>query len=138
MEQIAQRFFHPAEADAVLATARRRANDAFLRCWTAKEAVLKAYGTGIAASLDAFQVPLAESYEGWVDLSALPSSNRDSRCWLQRLSPCNDYVAAAAFMGSERLRALLCVFSLSGAHARASKSASKSRWFIAQLADPQS
>jgi 4'-phosphopantetheinyl transferase len=103
MEQIAQRFFHPAEADAVLTTPAYARNDAFLRCWTAKEAVLKAYGTGIAASLDAFQVPLAESHTGWVDLSALPSSDRGSRCWLQRLSPCNEYVAAAAFMGSERL-----------------------------------
>jgi 4'-phosphopantetheinyl transferase len=103
MEQIAQRFFHPAEANAVLATTAVARNDAFLRCWTAKEAVLKAYGTGISASLDAFQVPLAESYEGWVDLSGLPSSNRNSRCWLQRLSPCNDYVSAAAFMRSERL-----------------------------------
>ena len=103
MEQIAQRFFHPAETNAVLAAPTKTRNDVFLRCWTAKEAVLKACGTGITASLDAFQVPLAESYEGWVDLSALPGSNRGSRCWLQRLSPCDGYVAAAAVMGSERL-----------------------------------
>jgi 4'-phosphopantetheinyl transferase len=102
LENIAQRFFHPAEAEAVLTVANDMRNDAFLRCWTAKEAVLKAYGTGIADSLDAFHVPLADSFEGWVDLSDLPKPDKGTRCWLQRLSPCDDYIAAAAFMGSER------------------------------------
>jgi 4'-phosphopantetheinyl transferase len=102
LEHIARRFFHPAEAAAVLATDAAARNEAFLRCWTAKEAVLKAYGTGIADSLDAFQVPLTESFEGWIDLSALPKPDKGSQCWLRRISPCDDYVAAAAFMGSQR------------------------------------
>jgi 4'-phosphopantetheinyl transferase len=110
LEHIARRFFHPAEAAAVLATAEDARNDAFLRCWTAKEAVLKAYGTGIAESLDAFQVPLSESFEGWVELSDLPNPDKGSRCWLRRISPCDDYVAAAAFMGTQR-RVLCFTFS---------------------------
>lgn len=43
---IARRFFHPAEA-ASIAT-----EDEFLRHWTAKEAMLKLAGTGLAGGLD--------------------------------------------------------------------------------------
>src|SRR5690348_1383971 len=42
LEQIARRFFHPSETSDVLATPERSRNLAFLRCWTGKEAVLKA------------------------------------------------------------------------------------------------
>jgi 4'-phosphopantetheinyl transferase len=97
LEQIARRFFHPAEVDAVLAAAPDVRSRAFLRCWTAKEAVLKAYGSGIAGSLDAFQVPLAESYEGPINLSAMPKVQEGLQCWLQRLVPCDGYIAALAF-----------------------------------------
>jgi 4'-phosphopantetheinyl transferase len=102
LENIAQRYFHPAEVEAVLATAKDSRSDAFLRCWTAKEAALKAYGTGIVESLNAFNVPLARSFEGWIELSALREAASDSRCWLERIAPCDGYVAAAAFMGEKR------------------------------------
>jgi 4'-phosphopantetheinyl transferase len=108
LEQIARRFFHPAEVDAVLAAAP---DAAFLRCWTAKEAVLKAYGTGIAGSLDAFQVPLADSFEGWIDLSGMQKFQQGSQCWLQRFTPCNGYVAAVAFAGARR-RTVCHTFSI--------------------------
>jgi 4'-phosphopantetheinyl transferase len=99
VEQIARRFFHPSEVDAVMAAQPNARNDVFLRCWTAKEAVLKAYGTGIAGSLDAFRVPPDDSFEGWVDLSAMPNLTKDSLCWLRRLLPGNGFVAAVAFVG---------------------------------------
>ena len=102
LDQLARRYFHPAEIEAVLATASDARNDAFMRCWTGKEAVLKAHGVGIAGSLDAFQVPLAESFEGWIDLSALPKVGNTSQCWLQRLVPRDDYVAAIALLGGQR------------------------------------
>src|SRR5262249_31494602 len=44
LDQIASRYFHRAEAAAVTATPATERVDAFLRCWTAKEAVLKAHG----------------------------------------------------------------------------------------------
>jgi len=53
---IAQRFFAPDEVDEL-----RRADDplrAFFRCWTAKEAYLKARGEGITLPLDWFAVSL--------------------------------------------------------------------------------
>jgi 4'-phosphopantetheinyl transferase len=103
LERIAQRYFHPAEVEDVLNTANDQRNAAFLRCWTAKEAVLKAYGTGITESLDAFRVPLSAGFEGWIDLAALPKLGHGSRqCWLTRLAPCDEYVAAVASMDGER------------------------------------
>jgi 4'-phosphopantetheinyl transferase len=52
--ELAQRFFHPAEA-AWLAGLSEDARDmAFIRLWCAKEAVLKAHGRGIAFGLHKF------------------------------------------------------------------------------------
>ena len=48
---LARRFFHPDEAAAI---AGRR--DAFFRCWTRKEAVVKALGRGLSHPLDSFAV----------------------------------------------------------------------------------
>lgn len=48
---LAARFFHPEEAAAI---GDRR--DAFFRCWTRKEAVVKALGHGLSHPLDGFVV----------------------------------------------------------------------------------
>jgi 4'-phosphopantetheinyl transferase len=102
LEQLARRYFHAQEIEGVLATPADKRNEAFLQCWTAKEAVLKAYGTGIAGCLDGFAVPLGEPFEGWVDLSGLQNADRPNECWVQRLSPLDDYLAAIALLGAKR------------------------------------
>lgn len=98
-ERLAERYFHPAETKELLAAppAGRLLN--FLRCWTAKEAVLKACGTGIGEALPLLHIPLAECFAGWVDLSDLPGPVSGSHCWVTRLSPAPDYVAAVAVLG---------------------------------------
>ncbi len=50
---LAERFFHPDEAAAI---GDRR--DAFFRCWTRKEAVVKALGLGLSHPLDGFVVDI--------------------------------------------------------------------------------
>lgn len=102
LEQLAQRYFHLTEIRGVLATAINDRNEAFFRCWTAKEAVLKAYGTGIAGALDVFEVPLEASFAGWVDLSGLKQKDKASNCWVERLAPNSDYIAAIALVGCQR------------------------------------
>jgi 4'-phosphopantetheinyl transferase len=103
LEQIARRFFHPAETEAVLARPATGRNLAFLRCWTGKEAILKAVGTGIVGNLAGFQVPIADDSQGWVEHSAeLPHGAR-ARCWLVHLTPSIDYVAGLACVESKRL-----------------------------------
>jgi 4'-phosphopantetheinyl transferase len=102
LEQIARRFFHPSETSAVLSTPEPARNLAFLRCWTGKESILKALGTGIVGNLADFQVPVGDDWQGWVECSAGPDGHR-SRCWLEQLTPCHQYVAAIACVESKRL-----------------------------------
>ncbi len=53
---IAERFFTPAEAAALRALSETARTRAFLELWTAKEAVLKATGRGIAFGLDRIEI----------------------------------------------------------------------------------
>ncbi|UUL82299.1 4'-phosphopantetheinyl transferase family protein [Sphingomonas qomolangmaensis] len=55
---IARRFFAADEADALAATADAQRETAFFRCWTRKEAFVKATGLGLSAPLDSFSVSL--------------------------------------------------------------------------------
>jgi 4'-phosphopantetheinyl transferase len=54
--QLAERFFHPAEVAALEALEENQREEAFLRLWTGKEAVLKALGRGLAFGLDRLHV----------------------------------------------------------------------------------
>jgi 4'-phosphopantetheinyl transferase len=56
VENLSRRFFTPAEADEILALPNESRLAAFFRCWTRKEAILKALGSGLSASLDRFEV----------------------------------------------------------------------------------
>jgi 4'-phosphopantetheinyl transferase len=101
-EHIARRYLHPVEAEAIFAASSSFARDIqFLRCWTGKEAVLKAVGRGITGSLAAFRVPANEFRDAWILLPA-QFSNEHSRCWLRPLTPCEGYVGAVACLGEER------------------------------------
>jgi 4'-phosphopantetheinyl transferase len=56
MEGMVVRFFSPFEREAFQAVPPDRRLDAFFRAWTRKEAYIKAIGTGLATSLDSFDV----------------------------------------------------------------------------------
>ncbi|MBN8742056.1 MAG: hypothetical protein BGP24_17825 [Lysobacterales bacterium 69-70] len=56
---LARRYFRPAEAQAVEDAAAADRETVFLRLWTAKEAVLKALGRGLAFGLDRLEFDLA-------------------------------------------------------------------------------
>lgn len=58
IEPLARRFFSPAEAAEVLGLSDELRRAAFYRCWTRKEAYLKATGEGLAVGLDRFEVSL--------------------------------------------------------------------------------
>lgn len=58
--EVAQRFFSPKEL-AVLATLPKRLQrKAFYKCWTSKEAFLKAKGTGLSGKLDEVDIVLTD------------------------------------------------------------------------------
>jgi 4'-phosphopantetheinyl transferase len=52
--ELADRFFHASEHDWLRGLPEPDRNEAFLRLWCAKEAVVKAHGRGIAFGLDKF------------------------------------------------------------------------------------
>jgi 4'-phosphopantetheinyl transferase len=101
-EHIARRYFHSAEAEGILTAAPSSRDELFLRCWTGKEAVLKALGCGITGSLASFRVPTDDFRAVHLDLQ-FQLSGKHSRCWLHQLLPCQGYVGAVACLGEERL-----------------------------------
>ncbi len=101
VRQIAVRSFHAHEQAAIRAAADAELSDVFLRCWTRKEAVLKAIGVGLGYPLDAFDTftrtnPVCLALPATVSLPA-------AHCWLCDVDPSCDYLAAVATLAAKRL-----------------------------------
>lgn len=57
-EDLARRYFSPAEAELLLSLPKSQRAEAFFSCWVRKEAFLKAHGQGLSFGLDHFEVSL--------------------------------------------------------------------------------
>ena len=100
MEQLAQRYFSAGEARAVLAAQPAQRAAALLDCWTRKEAVLKAIGTGLGYPLESLDVTTAGN-GGWVAVPAWKSTP-PARCWVAGVDLGDAYVGAVGCLGSRR------------------------------------
>jgi 4'-phosphopantetheinyl transferase len=99
-DQIAERFFTPAEAGRIRSLPAEQRAQAFFDCWVRKEAFVKATGQGVSFGLDRFEMPVAPG-----DSSAMLLSFRcppDVQDWsLLPLEPCPGYVGAAVAAGTD-------------------------------------
>lgn len=98
VEGIAGRFFSPKEAAALRAIPQAERVRAFFRCWTRKEALLKAWGEGLPFGLNRFSVSLAAREARILETPFTPSES--GRWWLYPLEPAPEFVGALAVRGS--------------------------------------
>lgn len=93
---IAQRFFSRAEVEVFNALAEDDRVAAFFRCWTRKEAFIKATGKGLSQSLDGFDVTLAPG----VAAELLRVEEEDASRWfMSDIDVGTEYAAALAVEG---------------------------------------
>ncbi len=97
---IAERFFAAAENASLRALPAEEHERAFFRCWTRKEAYLKAVGVGLAAPLDSFVVTLAPGEPARM-LSLEGRAEAGARWRMWHLEPAPGYLGAAAIEGVE-------------------------------------
>ena len=96
MEGLARRFFAQPEIDAITAhISHSKRQQGFFRCWTRKEAFLKAIGTGLTFPLDRVCVTVDDRDDmriEWID-----SEDEDAEGWtLRHIEPVEDFVGALA------------------------------------------
>lgn len=97
-ERLAERFFAAREVVTLRNLPRAEQPLAFFRCWTRKEAFLKARGDGLTLPLDSFEVTLAP--EAPPALLALADAPDEAARWsLCELIPAARHVAALAVVG---------------------------------------
>jgi 4'-phosphopantetheinyl transferase len=77
---VARRFFAPGEIDALERLDGQARLEGFFRCWTRKEALIKAMGDGLSFPLDSFAVHLEEGQSPQVLQTGTVASGT-ATCW---------------------------------------------------------
>jgi 4'-phosphopantetheinyl transferase len=100
-QQIADRFFCPEEAADIMALPPSERQRAFFRCWTRKEAYIKATGDGLSTPLSQFRVALEPNEPArFIHVS---HDRNAAKAWaLHDLRVASNYVAALAYRDSPR------------------------------------
>ncbi len=93
--EVAERFFSAAEREALRQLSEEERHDAFFRCWTRKEAFIKALGEGLSHPLDQFDVTLTPAAPAQL-LATRPEASEVKRWMLWDISLPGDYSAALA------------------------------------------
>ncbi len=97
IDLIARRFFSVRENAALQQLPATHRPEAFFRCWTRKEAFIKASGEGLSRPLDSFDVAL----DGPAALLRVDGDDA-SRWTLHDVYPAPGYTGAVAVLGSVR------------------------------------
>jgi 4'-phosphopantetheinyl transferase len=95
---IARSFFAPGEIAALASAPPADTDAAFLRCWTRKEAFVKAIGGGLSIGLDSFEVDISRAQPA---LRHIGGDTASAENWtIVHLEPKPRYIAAAAVQGA--------------------------------------
>lgn len=104
VESIAERFFSQHERTRLAAIRGEDRYPAFFRCWTRKEAYIKANGAGLALPLRDFDVSIAPSDQRSL-LATRPDASEACRWSLSEVPAGSGYTAAVCIWGTDlRLR----------------------------------
>jgi len=104
IEDIAARFFAREEIADLMSLPDFERPAAFFRCWTRKEAYIKAVGDGLSVPLDSFRVTLLPGEPA--RMTHLNGSEASARAWtLDDVSPTKEHAGALAY--PDRPRPLL-------------------------------
>jgi 4'-phosphopantetheinyl transferase len=95
-ERIAERFFSPAEVSVLRSLPAEVQPQAFLTCWTRKEAFIKARGDGLSLALDSFDVTLAPDTPAVLLRTAWCSEEPGQWCLEDLSDRRTGYIAAVA------------------------------------------
>jgi 4'-phosphopantetheinyl transferase len=97
-EAIARRFFSQHEQEQLSALPPSERAAAFFRCWTRKEAYIKATGDGLALPLHQFDVSLAAGEENAL-LATRPDAGEAAKWTLREVPAAEGYAAALCVRG---------------------------------------
>jgi len=100
LEAIARRFFSMHEQNQLAALPAENKVDAFFRCWTRKEAYIKATGDGLSLPLNQFDVSL-EVGEANAVVATRPDSSEAGHWLLREVSAGPGYMAAVCVRGKD-------------------------------------
>lgn len=98
LEAIARRFFSMHEQNQLAALPAQKRIDAFFRCWTRKEAYIKATGDGLSLPLNQFDVSL-EVGEANALVATRPDSSEAGHWLLREVPAGSGYMAAVCVRG---------------------------------------
>ena len=98
IKEIAGRFFSKAEQAAFAEVPEELKHEAFFRCWTRKEAFVKAKGEGLFLPLDQFDVSLLPGHPPQL-LATRPDPEEQSRWSMSELNVGREYAAALVVEG---------------------------------------
>lgn len=100
MHEIAKRYFAPEEFNELCSLPTSLQQEGFFRCWTRKEAYLKAIGEGLGVPLDQFVVSIAPKEVARV-VSILGDPEEASRWSVRELTPTLNHLGALAVEGHD-------------------------------------
>lgn len=99
IEEIAHRFFSPGEVRQLMSQPESQREEAFFRCWTRKEAYLKALGVGMLLPLDHFEVALEPGVPP--KIIHIGGDEGEAERWnLYHIDPMEGYIGALVVEGN--------------------------------------